>query len=93
VNIAVVNGTAPIIATPLTAVIENADAPATRSIDLSKLFSDIDGDVITNSVVSSSNATLLKTSIVGNSLTLNYAPYEFGATTITLRVALWIFHK
>jgi serralysin len=85
VSIAVVNDTAPIIATPLTAVIENADAPATRSIDLSQPFSDIDGDEITNSVVSSSNDTLLKTSIVGNSLTLNYAPYEFGVTTITLR--------
>jgi peptidoglycan/xylan/chitin deacetylase (PgdA/CDA1 family) len=76
---------APVVATPLTAVVENADAPGSRSIDLSQLFRDIDGDVIVSSVVSNSNTNLLKTSITGNSLTLNYTPYEFGTTTITLR--------
>jgi serralysin len=85
VGISVVNDTAPVVGTPLTAVIETADAPATRSIDLSTLFKDIDGDPITSSVVSSSNANLLKASVTGNSLALNYTPYEFGTTTITLR--------
>jgi Ca2+-binding RTX toxin-like protein len=76
---------APVVATPLTAVVETADAPATRLIDLSQLFRDVDGDAIVSSVVSNSNTNLLKTSITGNSLTLNYIPYEFGTTTITLR--------
>jgi Ca2+-binding RTX toxin-like protein len=85
VGISVVNDTAPIVATPITNLITTADAPGTQSIDLSKVFSDIDKDIITTSVVSNSNANLLKTVITGTTLNLNYVPYEFGTTTITLR--------
>jgi hypothetical protein len=85
VGITVVNDTAPIVATAITAITTTADAPGTRSIDLSKVFSDIDKDTITTSVVTNSNTNLLKTTIIGNTLNLNYVPYEFGTTTITLR--------
>jgi RTX calcium-binding nonapeptide repeat (4 copies)/Polysaccharide deacetylase len=85
VGISVVNDTAPIVATPIAAVITTADAPGIKSIDLSKVFSDIDKDTITTSVVTNSNANLLKTVITGTTLNLNYVPYEFGTTTITLR--------
>jgi RTX calcium-binding nonapeptide repeat (4 copies) len=85
VGISVVNDTAPIVATPIAALITTADAPGTQSIDLSKVFSDIDKDTITTSVVTNSNANLLKAVVTGTTLNLNYVPYEFGATTITLR--------
>jgi hypothetical protein len=85
VGISVVNDTAPIVATPITNVITTADAPGTQSIDLSKVFSDIDKDTITTSVVTNSNANLLKAVVTGTTLNLNYVPYEFGTTTITLR--------
>jgi serralysin len=90
VGIAVVNATGgvdtpPVVANPVAAIVNNADLPGAKSIDLSTVFSDIDNDPITISVVASSNANLLKTSLTGNNLTLNYVPYEFGTTTITLR--------
>jgi peptidoglycan/xylan/chitin deacetylase (PgdA/CDA1 family) len=85
VGISVVNDTAPIVATPIANVITTADAPGTKSIDLSKVFSDIDKDTITTSVVTNSNANLLKAVVTGTTLNLNYVPYEFGTTTITLR--------
>jgi peptidoglycan/xylan/chitin deacetylase (PgdA/CDA1 family) len=85
VGIAVVNDTAPIVATPISAIVDRADAPGTKSIDLSKVFSDIDLDTITTTVVSNSNTNLLRTAINGHTLTLNYVPYEFGTATITLR--------
>jgi RTX calcium-binding nonapeptide repeat (4 copies)/Polysaccharide deacetylase len=85
VGISVVNDSAPIVATAIAAINTTADAPDTRSIDLSKVFSDIDKDAITTSIVSNSNVNLLKTSLTGNILTLNYVPYEFGTTTITVR--------
>jgi RTX calcium-binding nonapeptide repeat (4 copies) len=89
VGISVVNNvvvdTAPTVANPIAAINNTADAPGTASIDLSTLFRDIDNDPITTSIVSNSNTNLLKTSITGNTLTLNYVPYEFGTTTITLR--------
>ena len=85
VGILVVNDTAPIVATPIANVITTADAPGTGSIDLSKVFSDIDKDTVTTSVVTNSNANLLKAVVTGTTLNLNYVPYEFGTTTITLR--------
>jgi peptidoglycan/xylan/chitin deacetylase (PgdA/CDA1 family) len=85
VGITVVNDTAPIVAAPIAAVITTADAPGTKSIDLSKVFSDIDKDTITTSLVSNSNTNLLRAAVTGTTLTLNYIPYEFGATTITVR--------
>ncbi len=85
VSISVVNDTAPIVATPIANVITTADAPGTQSIDLSKVFSDIDKDTITTSVVSNSNANLLKAVVTGTTLNLNYVPYEFGTSTITVR--------
>jgi RTX calcium-binding nonapeptide repeat (4 copies) len=85
VGISVVNDSAPIVITPIAAITTTADAPGTRSIDLSKVFSDIDKDTITTSVVSNSNANLLKAVVTGTTLNLNYVPYEFGTTTITLR--------
>jgi RTX calcium-binding nonapeptide repeat (4 copies)/Polysaccharide deacetylase len=85
VGISVVNDTAPIVAIPIANVITTADAPGTQSIDLSKVFSDIDKDTITTSVVTNSNANLLKAVVTGTTLNLNYVPYEFGTTTITLR--------
>jgi serralysin len=85
VGISVVNDTAPIVATPITNVITTADALGTKSIDLSQVFSDIDKDTITTSVVTNSNANLLKAVVTGTTLNLNYVPYEFGTTTITLR--------
>jgi peptidoglycan/xylan/chitin deacetylase (PgdA/CDA1 family) len=85
VAISVVNDSAPIVATPIAAINTTADAPGTKSIDLSKVFSDVDKDTIVTSVVSNSNTNLLKTSLTGNTLNLNYVPYEFGTSTITVR--------
>jgi peptidoglycan/xylan/chitin deacetylase (PgdA/CDA1 family) len=85
VAISVVNDSAPIVATPVAAITTTADAPGTKSIDLSQVFSDVDKDTITTSVVSNSNTNLLKTSLTGNILNLNYVPYEFGTSTITVR--------
>jgi serralysin len=85
VGIAIVEDSAPIVATPIAAIVDYADAPGSKTIDLSNIFKDIDGDVITTSLVSNSNTSLLKTALTGTTLTLNYAPYEFGTTTITVR--------
>jgi RTX calcium-binding nonapeptide repeat (4 copies)/Polysaccharide deacetylase len=85
VGISVGNDAAPIVATSIAAIITTADAPGTKSIDLSKVFSDIDKDTITTSLVSNSNTNLLKAVITGTTLNLNYVPYEFGTTTITVR--------
>jgi serralysin len=91
VGISVVNvtgggtDTPPVVVNPVAAIVSTDDAPGTKSIDLSNVFSDVDNDPITTSIVSNSNSNLLKTSLTGNTLTLNYVPYEFGTTTITVR--------
>jgi hypothetical protein len=85
VGISVVNDSAPIVAIPIAAINTTENAPGTKSIDLSKVFSDVDKDTITTSIVSNSNANLLKAVVTGTTLNLNYVPYEFGTTTITLR--------
>jgi serralysin len=85
VGLTVVDDSAPIVSTPIAPIIDNVDVLATKSINLSSLFKDIDGDAIATSLVSNSNTTLLNTTLNGNLLTLNYAPYEFGTTTITVR--------
>jgi serralysin len=85
VGISVGVDAAPIVATPLAAITTTADAPGTKSIDLSKVFSDVDKDAITISVVGNTNSNLLKTTLTGTTLNLNYVPYEFGTSTITLR--------
>jgi peptidoglycan/xylan/chitin deacetylase (PgdA/CDA1 family) len=85
VGITVVDDSAPIVATPIPNVVTIADAPGFKSINLSTLFSDIDKDTITTSIVSNSNTNLLKTTLTGNTLNLNYVPYEFGNSTITIR--------
>jgi serralysin len=84
-SIEIVNNSAPTVANPIAPIVENNNSPATRTIDLTNVFVDLDGDVITRSLVSNSNTGLLNASLTGNTLTLKYNPYEFGTTTLTLR--------
>jgi serralysin len=77
---------APIVANSIANINVNQDAPK-ASIDLSKLFTDIDNDpsLITKAIVSNSNANLVKTSLNGNVLNLEYYPDRSGSADITLR--------
>ena len=86
-SISVVNNSAPIVQNPLSNLVINNDAAAPQVIDLTNIFSDINGDVIVKSLVGNTNTNLLTPTINGNSLTLQYQPYEFGSSTITIRAS------
>ncbi|NCQ97002.1 MAG: hypothetical protein GPJ13_17845, partial [Microcystis aeruginosa W11-06] len=75
---------APVVNNALTPVTVDEDA-ADTIIDLSDVFTDVDGDVITKTVFSNSNNGLVTASIVDNQLTLDYLDNQFGTANITIR--------
>ncbi|BAY24531.1 peptidase-like protein [Calothrix sp. NIES-2100] len=85
VNVAPVDD-APTVVTPIADVIVNQGS-ANTNINLGSVFTDIDNDAaaITKSIVTNSNNTLVNASIVGNSLTLQYLPNQFGNAQVTVR--------
>jgi Ca2+-binding RTX toxin-like protein len=85
VSISVVPDSAPVVTNPISPITITGDWATTREIDLSILFSDIDRDAITTSLVSNSNTSLANATLVGNKLTLTQTLYEFGTTTLTVR--------
>ncbi|MBD2356847.1 polysaccharide deacetylase [Tolypothrix sp. FACHB-123] len=77
---------APIVVAPIADVVVNQGS-ANNIINLSGVFNDIDNPqaAITKSIVGNSNNTLVNASIVGNSLTLQYLPNQFGNAQVTVR--------
>ncbi len=75
---------APIVLNPITDVNVDEDA-ANTVIDLTPVFSDPDGDVITKSVLSNTNTSLVTATIVNNQLILDYLENKFGTAQITIR--------
>ncbi|TRT51370.1 MAG: hypothetical protein EWV85_15645, partial [Microcystis aeruginosa Ma_QC_C_20070703_M131] len=69
---------------PITDV--NVDEDAENSvINLSNVFSDVDGDVIVKTVFVNSNPGLVTATIVDNQLTLDYQDNQSGIANITIR--------
>jgi hypothetical protein len=79
---------APIVSVAIPDQQVNEDSPPV-SIDLSNHFTDADiatnNDVLTYSVVSNSNSSLVTTALTGSVLTLSFAPDASGRATITVR--------
>jgi Ca2+-binding RTX toxin-like protein len=75
---------APTVLNPITDVNVDEDA-ANTVIDLTNVFSDPDGDVITKSVLSNTNTSLVTANIVNNQLILDYLENQFGTGQITIR--------
>nr|NCR77171.1 hypothetical protein [Microcystis aeruginosa K13-06] len=75
---------APTVINPITDV--NVDEDAENSvINLSNVFSDVDGDVIVKSVFVNNNPGLVTATIVDNQLTLDYQDNQSGIANITIR--------
>ena len=75
---------APTVLNPITDV--NVDEDAENSvINLSNVFTDVDGDVIVKSVLVNSNPGLVTATIVDNQLTLDYQDNQSGIANITIR--------
>ncbi|MGH1395963.1 MAG: polysaccharide deacetylase [Trichormus sp.] len=85
VNVASIDD-APIVASPIADVVVNQGS-ANTIINLGSIFTDIDNDsnAITKSVLANSNNSLVNANIVGNSLTLQYLPNQFGTAQLTIR--------
>jgi Ca2+-binding RTX toxin-like protein len=62
---------------------ENADRPAPRSIDLRSLFS-TNAPIVVNSVTTS-NGELVKPTVLGDTLNLQYQFYQFGMGIVELQ--------
>ncbi len=74
----------PTVLNPITDV--NVDEDAENSvINLSNVFSDVDGDVIVKTVFVNSNPGLVTATIVDNQLTLDYQDNQSGIANITIR--------
>ena len=82
------NDLAPTIATPIANITVNETA-TTTSIDLTNVFKDLDTTTdlsqIAKSIQVAGNTSIATAAIVGNTLTLKYQPYAFGASQITIR--------
>jgi len=74
----------PTVLNPITDVNVDEDA-ANTVIDLTNVFSDPDGDIITKSVLSNTNTSLVTANIVNNQLILDYLENQFGTAQITIR--------
>ncbi|MFI0397479.1 MAG: tandem-95 repeat protein [Thiolinea sp.] len=75
---------APMVSNPPVAVTVNEDA-ANSNLDLSKSFTDAEGDPITLSIVSNSNTGLVTPTLAGKTLTLAYTSNQSGTATIVIR--------
>jgi serralysin len=82
------NDVAPIIDTPIANLTVN-EKILTSSIDLTKVFKDLDTTTDVNQIIKSvqvaGNANIATPTILGNTLTLKYQPYAFGSAAITIR--------
>ncbi|MBU0655487.1 MAG: tandem-95 repeat protein [Gammaproteobacteria bacterium] len=74
----------PTVANPIADLAVNEDA-ASRVIDLSHVFQDVDGDAITLTVQNNNTPTLVTPSLNGTNLTLAFATNRNGTATITIR--------
>jgi serralysin len=76
---------APIVAKAIADITVNQDAASTV-IDLSTVFTDIDNSAaaIIKTVKTNSNTEVVNATIVGNKLTVDYQPNQFGTTQITV---------
>ena len=78
----------PFVANPVTPIVVNEDAVDTL-IDLSGVFDDVDiltnGDVLSYSLVSNTDPTLVATNLVGSNFTLDFQDNQFGTATIVVR--------
>lgn len=78
---------APFVANAPANVVVVEDA-APLVVDVSSVFGDSDlQDTVSLSLSGNSNPSLVSSSLVGNDLTLSFAPDQFGVATITLRAA------
>jgi hypothetical protein len=77
---------APTVLNAIANITVNQDAPNT-TIDLAQVFTDLDNDanLIVKSVQANTNLGLVKTSLNGNTLTLDYLQDRFGQADITIR--------
>lgn len=64
---------------------ERKQADETASFDLTSWFSDADGDALTFPQPDVGDTSLIQATLSGNMLTLNFTPYGFGTTTLTVK--------
>ncbi|GBF78819.1 S8 family serine peptidase [Aphanothece sacrum] len=74
----------PVINQAIANLTVNEDA-ANTVIDLTNVFSDVDGDVIIKSVFANNNQGLVTATINNNQLTIDYLDNQFGTANITIR--------
>ncbi len=78
----------PVVVSPAGPVVVDEDA-SDSSINLAVVFDDVDiatdGDVLSYSVVSNSNSSLVSSGLVTSTLSLDYQPDQFGSATIVVR--------
>jgi subtilase family serine protease len=74
----------PVVSSPITDVTVDEDA-ANTVIDLTNVFSDVDGDAIVKTILTNTNTGLVTATLVDNELTLDYLPNQFGTAQITVR--------
>ncbi len=74
----------PTVLNPITDISVDEDADNTL-IDLTNVFTDIDGDAIVKSVLANSNTGLVTATLVENQLTLDYLENQAGIAQITVR--------
>ncbi|TWU18034.1 hypothetical protein Poly21_01890 [Allorhodopirellula heiligendammensis] len=64
---------------------ERKQPDETVSFDLTSWFTDADGDVLTFPSPDVGNTSLIQATVNGNMLTLNFTPFGFGSTTLTVK--------
>ena len=74
----------PVVSSPLANLTVDEDAENT-SLDLANVFSDADGDAITNILFANTNTSLVFASILNNQLILDYLENKYGTATLTIR--------
>lgn len=84
VSVAQAADSPPIVANPIAPVVVTENSPVTV-LDLSSVFTDPEGYVITLSILGNSNNTLVTPTLSGTNLSLAYALNQTGTSTITIR--------
>lgn len=74
----------PVVANPISPVVVTENSVATV-IDLSTVFSDPEGYVISLSILGNTNASLVTPTLAGSILTLTYTPNQTGTAELTIR--------
>jgi RHS repeat-associated protein len=75
---------APVVQNAIAPVTVDEDAPNTV-IDISNVFTDVDGDAIALSIFANNNTGLVTATLDGNNLILDYQDNQFGTAEITIR--------